>query len=231
MRKFPGNVEMVKNGTVHYLVLNDTQKEWLARWFPTIENCRLAKAMGISLYKLHCFAREMGLEKSDEGLKAIRRRRDIKAAQTNERNGCYDRKRGHPVSAATMAGIRRSWQEERDGTREKRFERMKREHPDRYKALIEKRRQGRRESVRKEKMRMLYGLSRQTKMTNVVLEPYRRSQICHRMNALKRGYILTEDCSEGNPDRYIIYYDHLTERSVPFERNCQKDGFSIRKWS
>ena len=40
-------------GEVHRRVLNDEQRAWLCQWFPTIENKRLAKAMGISLYKLH----------------------------------------------------------------------------------------------------------------------------------------------------------------------------------
>ena len=230
MNKFPGKIGKEKNGRTWWLVLNDEQKKWLCKWFPITENYRLAKAMGIGIYKLHCFARELGLVKSEKGLKAIKRRQVAKALKTNIKNGCYDRKRGHPCSDATMAGNRRRWEEERAGLRENAQRRMKRENPDRYKAWMEKRSQERKESIRKEKMRVIYGLPRQTNLKAVVMCPYKRSQLHHRTNALKRGYILTEDHSEGNPDRYIIYYDNDTKRNLRFEKNCISDGFRICKW-
>ena len=229
MKKFPGEVEMTR-GQVHRKILNDEQKEWLRTWFPITENNRLAEAMGVSLYKLHCFARELRLEKSEKGLKAIRRRRDRKAAKTNEANGCYERKRGRPVSEATQAGRARRFEEERLGLRENPQKRMKRENPKRYKAWMEKRSEERKEAIRKEKMRVLYGLERRTNLKAVVMTPYKRSQIHHRHNALKRGYVLSEDCSEGSPDRYVIYYDDDTARNTEFERNCVNDGFRIMRW-
>jgi hypothetical protein len=228
MTAFPGEVEMT-NGKVHRRVLNDEQREWLCRWFPTIENKRLAKAMGISLYKLHEFARELGLTKSEAGWKAIKRRQTKAMVKTNYANGCYDRKRGHPVSDATREGNRRRWEETRQGLRELPHEKLKRTNPKKYKAWIEKRSHERKESIRKEKMRLLYGLERKTKLKPVVLVPYKRSQAHHRHNALKRGYLLDEDCSEGSPGRYVIYYDDETQRSERFERNCIKDGFRFER--
>ena len=230
MNKFPGKIEKEKNGRTWWLVLNDEQKEWLCKWFPITENCRLAKAMGIGLYKLHCFAREMGLEKSEKGLKAIKRRQVAKALKTNIKNGCYDRKRGHPCSEATMAGCRRRWAEEHAGLRENVQRRIKREDPEKYKAWMEKRSQERKETIRKEKMRVVYGLPRQTNLKVVVMCPFKRSQLYHRRSALERGYILTEDHSEGSPDRYTIFYDDDTKRSKKFEENCLRDGFKFQKW-
>lgn len=230
MKEFPGRIEYIKCGQTRKLVLNDEQKKWLVRHFPSIENCRLAKAMGISLYKLHCFAREMNLTKSEKGLLAIRRRRDVKAAKSNEKNGCYDRKRGRPVSEATNAGRIRRFEEERMGLRENAQKRIRREEPDKYKAWVEKRVQQRRETVRKEKLRMLYGLERKTKLKSVVLSPFKQSQRSHRYNALKRGYILSSESQEGSEDRYVIFYDDKTERNVQFENNCRKDGFEIKEW-
>lgn len=216
-------------GKVHRRVLNDEQREWLQAWFPTIENKRLAKAMGISLYKLHCFARELGLTKSEEGWKAIKRRQTRAMARTNKRNGCYDRKRGHAPSEATLEGNRKRWAEYRAGLRESPQETAKRKHPRKWKASLKKRSENRRELIAKEKRRMIYGLERKTAITVVVLCPYKRSQIAHRCNALKRGYLLDEDCSEGSPGRYVIYYDDKTERSARFEDNCIKDGFTIKR--
>lgn len=228
MTPFPGEVEMTK-GQVHRRVLNDEQREWFCRWFPVTENCRLAKAMGISLYKLHDFARKLGLTKSEVGMKAIKRRQTKAMAKTNHKNGCYDRKRGHPPSEATLEGCRKRWEETRKGLRENPAEMLKRTNPKKYKAWIEKRSQERRETIRKEKMRVVYGLERKTKLKPVVLCPYKRSQTSHRHNALMRGYLLDEDYSEGSPGRYVIYYDDETKRSKRFEQNCIKDGFRFER--
>ena len=228
MKPFPVTVEKTNenNPTMH---LNDAQCEWLCRWFPMTENKRLAKAMGISLYKLHCFARELNLTKSEAGMRAIRRRQIKAMAKTNHRNGCYDRKRGHPPSAATLEGVRQRWKEYRQGLRESTYEAIKRSDPKRYKAIMEKRSQERKETIRKEKRRIIYGMERKTNLTIVVMTPYKRSQIHHRSNALKRGYLLDVDCSEGQPGRYVIYYDDETQRSARFEANCIKDGFTFKR--
>ena len=228
MKPYPGTTEMT-HGKVHRLVLNDEQRAWLCQWFPTIENKRLAKAMGISLYKLHCFARELGLTKSEAGWRAIKRRQTKAMAKANHKNGCYDRKRGHPPSEATLDGNRRRWEEYHQGLRESTYETLKRTDPKRYKAVKEKRSENRREMIRKEKQRILYGLERKTNLKVVVMKPYTRSQIHHRCNAMKRGYLLDMDCSEGQPGRYVIYYDDETQRSAKFEANCIKDGFIFKR--
>ena len=216
-------------GRVHRRVLNDEQRAWLCRLFPTIENKRLAKAMGISLYKLHCFARELNLTKSEAGLRAIKRRQTKAMVKTNRKNGCYDRKRGHAPSEATLQGNRRRWEEYRQGLRESTYETLKRTNPKRYQAVKEKRSQNRKELFRKERLRIIYGLDRKTSLKVVVMKPYTRSQIAHRHNAMKRGYLLDMDCSEGQPGRYAIYYDDDTHRSAKFEDNCIKDGFTFKR--
>lgn len=216
-------------GQVHRRVLNDEQKAWLCRWFPFIENKRLAKAMHISDYKLHEFARELGLTKSEAGLKSIRRRQTKAMVKTNNANGCYDRKRGHPPSAATLEGNLRRWQEEHAGLRENGYIRMKRDNPKRYQAIKERRSHDRKEMIRKERMRVVYGLPRKTNLKVVVMTPYKRSQIARRHSALNRGYLLAEDCAEGSPDRYIIYFDDDTQRSKRFEANCIRDGFTFQR--
>lgn len=226
MTPYPGTTEMTRD-KIHRRVLNDEQREWLCRWFPTIENSRLAKAMGVSLYKLHCFARELNLTKSEAGWRSIKQRQTKAMAKTNRKNGCYDRKRGHAPSEATLQGARRRWEEYRQGLRESTYEALKRRDPKRYEDVRQMRSTNRREMIAKEKRRIIYGLERKTNLKIVVMKPYTRSQIHHRCNALKRGYLLDMDCSEGQPGRYVIYYDEETERSAKFEANCIKDGFTF----
>ena len=162
-------------------------------------------------------------------MKAIKRRQVQALVKINERNGCYDRKRGHPVSAATREGNRRRWEEEHKGLRENALLKLKRENPKKYQEAMEKKRQERKETIRKEKMRVLYGLERKTRLKVVVMTPYTRSQSQHRTSALRRGYLLDEDCREGQPGRYVIYYDDQTQRSQQFEENCIKDGFRFER--
>ena len=215
-------------GKIHRRVLNDEQREWLCQWFPTIENKRLAKAMGISLYKLHCFARELHLTKSEEGWRAIKRRQTKAMAKANHKNGCYDRKRGHAPSEATLEGNRRRWEKVRAGLEELPQDIAKRKHPKKWQASLKKRSDDRKDMIRKEKRRIVYGMERKTSL-KVVVKPYTGSQTSHRYNALKRGYLLDMDCSEGQPGRYVIYYDDKTERSAKFEANCIKDGFTFKR--
>ena len=215
-------------GEVRRRVLNDEQREWLCKWFPTTENKRLAKAMGIGQHKLLCFARELGLTKSEAGLRAIKRRQAKAMAKANRKNGCYDRKRGHAPSEATLEGNRRRWKEILAGLRESPQDTAKRKHPRKWKASLKKRSENRKEMIAKENRRIIYGLERKTNLKVVVMNPYTRSQTHHRHNALKRGYLLDVDCSEGSPGRYVIYYDSNTERSERFERNCIADGFIFK---
>ena len=56
-------------------MLNDEQKAWMADTFPVTENRKMMEVMGVSWPTLHKMAHELGLKKSEEGLKAIRQRK------------------------------------------------------------------------------------------------------------------------------------------------------------
>lgn len=227
MTKFPGEVLRYGGSNGTKIHLTDEQREWLALWYPVTENAKLAKAMGIYVDKVRKFAREYGFSKSEKGLKAINLRRVKKATRTNEKNGCYDRKRGKSVSAATIEGQRKRWQKIKAGDLDSPIVHLLKTDPKRYADLLIKKSKERKETICKEKTRMIYGLERKTKLKVVVLNRYTQSQTHHRCSALKRGYLLDTDCSEGSPGRYTIYYDEQTERSKKFEENCIKDGFLI----
>lgn len=212
------------------IVLTPEQEAWLRRWYPEVENPILMKASGMSHSTLHRFAREFGLVKSEKGIKGIRKRQAAHIKKVCEANGYYDSLRGKPVSEACLQATAKMWQEIRDGKREHPFKIMKRTNPRKYKKWLERRSEARREQVRKEIRREIYGLPRKTKLKIVVMNKFTRSQVCHRYYALKRGYILMEDCSEQGGERYNIYYDDLTDRAPIFERNLIKDGFKLMKY-
>ena len=121
-----------------------------------------------------------------------------------------------------------------DGARRKREHPaiiMKRENPRKYRKWMENRSKERKETIRKEMRRVLYGMERKTRLKCIVMCKYTRRQVSHRYNALKRGYIIMDDCSEQGGERYNIYYDNETQRSSIFEKNLLKDGFQLKQWS
>ena len=74
MRPFPGEMQKVTS-RAHPYTLNDEQKAWMAETFPVTENRKMMAVMGISWPTLHKLAHELGLRKSEDGMKAIRQRK------------------------------------------------------------------------------------------------------------------------------------------------------------
>lgn len=229
----PFTTKLGKDGCQHVKawVLTDEQREWFCRWFPEEENSRLMKASGMTHSTLHRFARELGLTKSPKGIKRIRKRQAAHIKRVCERNGYYDSMRGRQPSEACLKATAQMWQDIREGKREHPARIMKRENPRKYRKWMENRSKERKETIRKEMRRVLYGMERKTRLKCIVMCKYTRRQVSHRHNALKRGYIIMEDCSEQGGERYNIYYDNETQRSPIFERNLLKDGFHLKQWS
>lgn len=229
----PFTTKLGKEGCQHVKawVLTDEQRAWFCRWFPEEENSRLMKASGMNHSTLHRFARELGLTKSPKGIKRIRKRQAAHIKRVCERNGYYDSMRGRQPSEACLKATAQMWQDIREGKREHPARIMKRENPRKYRKWMENRSKERKETIRKEMRRVLYGMERKTRLKCIVMCKYTRRQVSHRHNALKRGYIIMEDCSEQGGERYNIYYDNETKRSPIFERNLLKDGFHLKQWS
>lgn len=228
---FPGTLtkQPLRNNSMAY-VLTDEQREWFCKWFPEEENSRLMKASGMRHSTLHRFAREFGLTKSEKGMRRIRKRQAAHIKRVCEKNGYYDSLRGKQPSEASRKATAQMWQDIREGKREHPARIMRRENPRKYRKWMQRKSQERKETIRNEQRRMLYGMERKTRLKCIVMCKYTRSQTSHRYNALKRGYIVMEDCSEQGGERYNIYYDNETERTPIFEKNLLKDGFHIKQW-
>ena len=228
----PFTTKLGKAGCQHVkaCVLTDEQRAWFCKWFPEEENSLLMKASGMTHSTLHRFARELGLTKSPKGIKRIRKRQAAHIKRVCERNGYYDSMRGRQPSEACLKATVQMWQDIREGKREHPLSIMKRENPRKYRKWMENRSKERKETIRKEMRRVLYGMERKTRLKCIVMCKYTRRQVSHRYNALKRGYIIMEDCSEQGGERYNIYYDNETQRSSIFEKNLLKDGFHLKQW-
>lgn len=225
MKPFPGEAKRSGKGGGRAYQLTGEQLEWFLHYFPIVENRRIRKAMHIGDGTMHRLAKKYGLVKSEKGLRGIRRRQARAGVKTCERNGYYDSIRGKKPPLAAREATRRRWDAVRRGEMKHPFVILRETNPKKYQEWVDSKRAARQELIRKEKLRVKYGLERHTKLGQVTLYPYTRSQVNHRFNALQRGYLVDEDCREGQPGRYVIYYNKDTVRSEKFEANCIKDGF------
>lgn len=225
MKKFPGIVEKTWLGGFCYRAsLNEEQKQWLIHTFPVNESNLIAKAMGVSENTVYKFARELGLKKSKAGMRAIKRRQGKNIIKTCTKNGYYKSLKGKVPSQQCFDAYNEYLKSDRYVHP---LEILRRKNPKKYKEVRKNWIDGRKEMIRKERLRIKYGLERQTDL-HLPEDKYTRSQVCHRYNAIKKGYLLNPDRT-NREDRYIIYYDDDTERSEIFEANCMKDGFVFKR--
>ena len=189
-------------------------KERFCQLFPKNSNRRLMKWFGISFSTLQRFRRELGLQKD---MRAIRKQlaKDIK--KTCEKNGYYDSLRGHAPSEACQEAARKMWA---DGFHP--LKQLKANNPRRYKLIMRKRSELHKEIVRKERMRMVYGLERRTKLRLPL------NSLTHAASACK--YMMIRECNyfaDPDGDSHIICYDSQTRRSEKREATAIRHGFTI----
>lgn len=201
------------------VTLTEEQEKEFKRLFPKTMNPDLMGIFGISFSTLQRLKRHYGLEKD---MKVIKHKQAMMIKKQCEENGYYDSMRGKAPSPqckeAYAALVATGFHP---------MKALKENNPRRYKSICAKRSRMRTELMESEKRRAEIGLQQRTRL-HLPQFKYSRSQVAHRSNALKRGYILG-DMRENMGERYTLWYNKETDRNALFERNCQKDGFSIRE--
>lgn len=202
-----------KSGVKEYY-LEGELKERFCKLFPKNSNRRMMTWFGISFSTLQRFKRELGLQKD---MRAIRKQlaKDIK--KTCEKNGYYDSLRGHAPSEACQEAARKMWA---DGFHP--LKQLKANNPRRYKLIMRKRSELHKEIVRKERMRIVYGLERRTKLRLPL------NSLTHAASAFK--YMMIRECNyfaDPDGDSHIICYDSQTRRSEKREATAIRHGFTI----
>ena len=202
-----------KSGANEYY-LEGELKERFCKLFPKNSNRRMMTWFGISFSTLQRFKREFGLEKD---MKAIRKQlaKDIK--KTCEKNGYYDSLRGHAPSEACMEATR---QLRASGFHP--IKQLKANNPRKYKRMLRKKSEQRKELYRKEQLRAFYGLERQTKLRIPA------SPLSHRATAQKHAMIkCCNYFADPLGDPRIICYDSETQRSARREATAAKHGLKV----
>lgn len=185
------------------IVLTDEQQQWLRDNYATTLNKDCAAHLGISESSVHRFARDMGLKKDPEWFHALVLERVRMMAAVNRGPGNHGKKNlhlGEPHRFRKGQTNRERYGEEKERQR------------------ILKAAATRRETIRKERMRVNWGLPQQTKL-RVISNPQAR----YARYALKsRGYIIP---ARGSME---AYWDENTTRSAIVENNAAKVGIKVQ---
>ena len=202
-----------KSGMMEYYIEGEL-KERFCKLFPKNSNRRMMTWFGISFSTMQRFKREFGLEKD---MKAIRKQQAKDIKRICERNGYYASIRGKAPSDACL-----------EATRQLRaagfhpIKQLKANNPRKYKRLMQKKSEQRKELWRKERMRMVYGLERRTKLRLPL------NSLTHAASACK--YMMIRECNyfaDPDGDSHIICYDSQTRRSEKREATAIRHGFTI----
>ena len=202
-----------KSGMKEYYIEGEL-KERFCKLFPKNSNRRMMAWFGIGFSTLQRFKREFGIEKD---MQAIRKQHAKDIKRICERNGYYASIRGKAPSDACL-----------EATRQLRaagfhpIKQLKANNPRKYKRLMQKKSEQRKELWRKERMRMVYGLERRTKLRLPL------NSLTHAASACK--YMMIRECNyfaDPDGDSHIICYDSQTRRSEKREATAIRHGFTI----
>ena len=185
------------------------------RLYPTTMNRDMMRLFGISFSTLQRFKRELGLQKK---MKTIRHKQAQLAKRICEENGYYESMRGKAPCEAAMEATRQlrasGWHPMQVVRKNKR----------RYQRLMQKRSEKRKELMRKERIRVDWGMGQNTNL-HIPYDPYGKRRTSFKSTCKRVGYI------PGNAhkpsERWIIYYTNETQRGELREKHGIALGFKF----
>ena len=185
------------------------------RLFPITLNRDMMRIFGISFVTMQRFKRQLGLTKNKKVI--IRKQAEV-CKKVCEANGYYDSIRGKAPSEAAMEATRRlratGWHPMQVVRKNKR----------RYNRLMQQRSEKRKELMRKERIRVDWGMEQNTNL-HIPYDPYGKRRTSFKSTCKRVGYI------PGNAhkpsERWIIYYTNETQRGELREKHGIALGFKF----
>ena len=185
------------------------------RLYPITLNRDMMRIFGISFSTMQRFKRQLGLTKNKKVI--IRKQAEV-CKKICEANGYYDSIRGKAPSEAAMEATRRlratGWHPMQVVRKNKR----------RYQRLMQKRSEKRKELMRKERIRVDWGMEQNTNL-HIPYDPYGKRRTSFKSTCKRVGYI------PGNAhkpsERWIIYYTNETQRGELREKHGIALGFKF----
>lgn len=189
-------------------------KERFYKLFPKNSNRRMMTWFGISYCTLQRFKRELGLEKD---MQSIRKQQAKDVKKICERNGYYDSIRGRAPSEACMEGARKLRAEGFHPMKQ-----LKANNPRKYKRVLRKKSEQRKELWHKERLRSTYGLERKTAL-RIPIIPLSHKASSHKHAMIKACNYFADPL--GDP--HVICYDSETQRSARREATAARHGLKV----
>lgn len=186
------------------------------RLFPVTMNRDMMRLFGISFSTMERFKRDLGLQKK---MRTIRHKQAQLAKRICEENGWYDSLRGKQPSEACQEATR---QLRASGFHP--MKALKQKNPKKYRRILEKRSEARKELMRKERLRVDWGLTKQTNL-HIPYDPYGRKRMTFRNTCRRAGYIPGK--AHYPAERWIIYYTPDTKRGRIREQHGTALGFKF----
>lgn len=183
------------------VILSASEEQWMRENFGNTKNAEVAAHLGISTRTVTRIARDMGLVKAPDFIKAMQRNASDHGARVN-------RARGGNAGVKNLLLYGKSY---RFKAGESNKDRMSEEA---FKEMHRRIGESRKETIKKERRRVLFGLEQKTRL-KVVQSP--REKIYLRYNLRRHGY---EICRGDNK----AYITELTQRSPSMEARAEKMG-------
>lgn len=182
-------------------ILSEKDEKWLVAHFKNTANAEVAKRLGISETAVHRIARRLGLKKTPQYMRKAQQHAADRAKLSHLINGTYPPK-GVPVPGGEKYRFQKGV-----SSLDRLGERRERER-------VQKAAASRRETMRQERARVVFGLQQQTRL-RVKRQPERARAQRYYLN--KRGYHV----DRGS---YIAYYDENTRRSRRYEERTRENS-------
>lgn len=192
--------------------ITEAQEKYIIKHYPNTKNAEIMEKVGCGESTIHRVARRHGLKKTTQFLNKMKRYTLSEAYKTCLEYGVYEETRERmretmlrQMEEGTHQGFKigeSTWKKMSKKKREERCRKMS---------------ESRKELIRKEKMRVKWGLEQKTGLRVVAGG---RDRVCIRHRLKKRGYIV-ERC--GND----VYYNEDTNRSLVMEQTAKKRGLKI----
>ena len=192
--------------------LTEKQEAWIIKHYKHTKNSDILHKFGIGESTLHRLARKHGLKKSKQFMKKTQRENAERGCAVCLRYGVYEQ-------SAEYA--REQWRQRKERGETLGFKKGEsnktRMSARKFKALMERTHQKRRETIRKERMRIRWGFDQKT---NLRLVSGGKDRIHQRYAMRKRGYIVPRGSN-------VAYYTDDTVRDLEAEKRAQATGLHV----
>lgn len=209
----------IVNGVVTYYMTPELEARF-RKLYPVTMNRDMMRLFGISFSTLQRFKRDLGLHKN---MRTIRHKHAQVVKRICEENGYYDSLRGKQPSEACIEASRRKRASGFHPLTE-----LKKKNPRKYRRVVQQLSEARKELVRKEKIRVEWGLGQDTKI-HIPYDPYGRKRSIFKNTCKAVGYIPGN--AHDPAERWKIFYTPDTKRGRIRERNGEKLGFKFEPLS